>query len=262
MSTDLRITLIQSDLHWENADANLHSFAEKISSLKEETDIIILPEMFSTGFTMNAAALAESMEGKAIQWMREKAREKNCVITGSLAIKESGAFFNRLIWMNPDGTFLQYDKRHLFRLAHEQNTYTYGKEKIIVEYKGWKILPLVCFDLRFPVWSRRTKKSDYDLMIYVANWPERRVTAWNQLLIARAIENQCYIAGVNRVGNDGNHIYHSGDSAVINFKGETISGICAHDTCIETVTLNKNELNEFRSQFPFIEDADDFTINM
>jgi omega-amidase len=270
MNSPLRITLIQSTLHWENIPANLQMFSEKISALKGETDIIILPEMFSTGFSMNAAALAETMEGTAIRWMREKASEKNCIITGSLIIKDENvmredadsgtAFYNRLIWMKPDGTFLQYDKRHLFRLAHEEQIYTPGHQKIIIEYKGWRILPLVCFDLRFPVWSRRTKTDGYDLLIYVANWPERRVLAWSQLLIARAIENQCYVAGLNRIGNDGHDVYHSGESAVINFKGENMSGICAHEECIETVALDKSELENFRNQLPFIEDADDFKI--
>jgi predicted amidohydrolase len=164
--------------------------------------------------------------------------------------------------MNPDGSLIQYDKRHLFRLAHEEQSFAPGKIKIIIDYKGWKILPLICFDLRFPVWSRRTKSSDYDLLLYVANWPERRIAAWNQLLIARAIENQCYVAGLNRVGNDGNDIYHSGESAVINCKGENICGIPAHEECTETITLNKRELNDFRKQLPIIEDGDDFTIKL
>lgn len=262
MSGNLRISLLQSALHWENAQANLEMFSEKISLLKGETDIIVLPEMFSTGFSMNAAALAEPMTGQAIQWMKKTAAGKNCIVTGSLMIREDNFFYNRLIWMQPDGHFIQYDKRHLFRLAHEEKTYTPGKKKIIIAYKGWRILPLVCFDLRFPVWSRRTKEADYDVLIYAANWPERRVTAWSQLLIARAIENQCYVAGVNRVGNDGNQVYHSGESAVINYKGEEISGIPAHEECTETVVLNLNELQDFRRQLPFIDDADDFTINL
>jgi omega-amidase len=258
----LRVSIIQSALHWENVEANLRMFSEKISLLKEETDIIVLPEMFSTGFTMNAAAVAEPMNGRAIAWMQKTAAEKKCAVTGSLVIAEGGAFYNRLVWMNADGTYFHYDKRHLFRLAHEERTYTAGKDKMVITCKGWKILPLICFDLRFPVWSRRTKSTDYDLLIYVANWPERRVLAWRQLLIARAIENQCYVAGVNRVGNDGSGIYHSGESAVINFKGEIMSGIDAHEELAETVALNKQELEDFRRQLPFIEDADDFTIKL
>ncbi|MCX6274777.1 MAG: amidohydrolase [Bacteroidetes bacterium] len=262
MPDNLKITLIQSFLHWEDKQANVSMFDDKIAAVKEGTDIIILPEMFSTGFTMNAKAMAEPMNGPAVEWMKKKALEKNCVITGSMIISENGAFYNRLIWMNPDGSFLSYDKRHLFRLAHEEQSYASGKNKIVIEYKGWKILPLICFDLRFPVWSRRTKSSDYDLLLYVANWPERRINAWNQLLIARAIENQCYVAGLNRVGNDGNDIYHSGESAVINCKGENISGIPVHEEYTETITLNKPELNDFRKQLPFIEDGDDFTIKL
>lgn len=242
--------------------ANLSMFDAKIADVKDETDIIILPEMFTTGFTMNANALAETMSGPAVEWMKKKALEKNCVITGSMIISENGAFYNRLIWMNPDGSSNSYDKRHLFRLAHEEQTYTSGKNKLVIHYKGWKILPLICFDLRFPVWSRRTTKEDYDLLMYVANWPERRITAWNQLLIARAIENQCFVAGVNRVGNDGNGVYHSGESALVNCKGEIITGIPAHEECIETLILNKQEQDDFRQQLPFIEDGDDFIIKL
>jgi len=237
-------------------------FGEKISALKEATDLIVLPEMFSTGFTMNASALAEPVHGESVEWMRHTAAKKKCVVTGSLIISENGNFYNRLIWMKPDGNFYHYDKRHLFRLAHEEKTFTSGESKLIVELNGWKIFPLVCFDLRFPVWSRRTKDSGYDVLLYVANWPERRVTAWNQLLIARAIENQCYAVGVNRVGNDGNSIYHSGESAVINYKGENICGINPHEEIIETVELHKEELQEFRSSLPFLEDADSFTIKI
>jgi predicted amidohydrolase len=262
MSEHLKVTMIQTSLHWEDIDENLKLFSEKISSLKEDTDIIVLPEMFSTGFSMNAAAHAETMDGKAMQWLGKTAHEKNCVVTGSLMIKEGEAFYNRLVWMKPDGRYEHYDKRHLFQLAQEGQTYTTGDKKLIVEYKGWKIHPLICYDLRFPVWSRRTKTNDYDVLLYVANWPERRVQAWNQLLIARAIENQCYVVGVNRVGNDGHTIYHSGESAVINYKGEVINNSCAHDACIETITLSKQELDDFRRQFPFDADADDFSIQV
>jgi omega-amidase len=262
MQAPLRITLVQSQLSWENKSANLEMFSRKISKLKDKTDLVVLPEMFSTGFTMNASAMAEPVNGDSVEWMRQTAAMNNCVVTGSLIISENKKFYNRLIWMKPDGRFLQYDKRHLFRLAHEEQTYSPGKQKLIVELNGWKIFPLVCFDLRFPVWSRRTKDSDYDVVLYVANWPERRVTAWSQLLIARAIENQCYVVGVNRVGNDGNAIYHSGESAVINYKGEEISGISAHEEVIETIELHKEEMENFRTQLPFLEDADSFTIKL
>ena len=169
-------------------------------------------------------------------------------------------FYNRLIWMRPDGTFELYNKRHLFRLANEQHTYTVGDKKIITEINGWKICPLICYDLRFPVWSRRTKKEDYDLLLYVANWPDRRIFAWRQLLIARAIENQSYVAGVNRVGNDGNNILHSGYSAVLDYKGEQLSTTMKDTESIETISLNKESLLDFRKQFAFADDADAFTL--
>ncbi len=256
---DLKITLVQSNLHWENIDNNLSMFSEKIASIKEETDIIILPEMFTTGFTMNAKYLADGMQGNGIQWMREQAVKKNCVITGSMIIKEGDKYFNRLIWMTP-GNYEFYDKRHLFSYAGEENTYRRGEKKLIVEYKGWRIHPLVCYDLRFPVWSRRTKKHDYDLLLYVANWPERRVYAWKQLLIARAIENQSYVAGLNRIGNDGNNINHSGESAVIDFKGDQMLDANPAEEFIQTVELSMKNLEEFRKHFAFFQDADEFEI--
>ncbi len=264
---DLKITIIQSELFWEDIDKNLDMFSKKISSIKEATDLIILPEMFSTGFTMNAKTCSEEMtpeknatSGKTIEWLRSKAKAKNCVITGSVIIGEGGKFYNRLIWMKPDRTFQLYDKRHLFSLADEQKTYTAGNKKIIPEINGWKICPLICFDLRFPVWSRRTKKEDYDLLIYVANWPDKRIHAWRQLLIARAIENQCYVAGVNRIGDDGNAMHHSGYSTMIDFKGEQLSKTQPDEESIETISLSRTSLLDFRKHFPFAADADDFSI--
>jgi len=256
---DLKITLIQSNLHWENKEKNLEMFSEKIASVKDETDLIILPEMFSTGFTMNAEMMAEEMNGNTVRWMKDHALKKNCIITGSLIIKEDNKFYNRLIWMKPDG-IEYYDKRHLFSYAGEDKTFSKGINKLIIKYKGWRIHPLVCYDLRFPVWSRRTTNNDYDLMIFVANWPERRIHAWKQLLIARAIENQCYVAGLNRSGNDGNNIYHSGDSAVIDFKGDSLLTVNTKEEFILTTTLSKNNLEEFRKQFAFFQDGDEFEI--
>lgn len=256
---DLKITVLQSDLHWENPGANLKMFSEKISSIEEATDLIILPEMFSTGFSMNNKAMAEKMNGSAVEWMKNTAKEKNCVVTGSLIIEEHGKYFNRLIWMRADGSCETYDKRHLFRYANEQDHYTAGNKRLIVDLKGWKICPLICYDLRFPVWARN-KNKEYDLLIFVANWPERRNHPWKTLLLARAMENQAYVAGVNRIGNDGNSIYHSGDSAVINFKGEIISNIKAKEVATETVLLSKSELNEWRNDFPAWRDSDDFDI--
>jgi omega-amidase len=280
---DLKITIIQSSLHWENIDANLKMFAEKISSIKEETDLVVLPEMFSTGFTMNNKALAETMTGKTVEWMKKIAREKNCVVTGSAIIEEKGKYFNRLIWMRPNGSFETYDKRHLFRYAKEQNHYTAGNKKLIVDLNGWKICPLVCYDLRFPVWSRnchplcispqggdkyaqspspwgKDGMGCYDLLLFVANWPERRNHPWKTLLMARAMENQAYVVGLNRIGNDGNNVYHSGDSAVVNFKGEIISKTKASEESIETVTLSKTDLDDWRKNFPAWMDADNFEI--
>ncbi len=257
---DLKITLIQSNIHWENKENNLALFSGKIASIREETDLIILPEMFSTGFTMNAVTMAETMDGPSIQWMKDVAIKKNCVVTGSIIIKESEKYFNRLIWMSPDG-FEFYDKRHLFSYAGENKTYHSGKNKIIKTLKGWRILPLICYDLRFPVWSRRNKKNDYDLIIYVANWPEKRIYAWKQLLIARAIENQSYVVGINRTGNDGNNIFYSGDSTIIDFKGEKILNINVHEDFTFTQNLTKDTLENFRNQFAFLQDGDDFTIN-
>lgn len=256
---DLNITLLQSTLHWEHIDENLNMFSKKVGAIKEPTDLIILPEMFSTGFTMNNKVMAETMSGKAVAWMKKMAKEKNCVITGSLIIEESGKYFNRLVWMQPDGSYETYDKRHLFRYANEQDHYSAGTKKLIVELNGWKICPLICYDLRFPVWIRNKNKA-YDLLLFVANWPERRNHPWKTLLMARAMENQVYVAGVNRIGNDGNNIYHSGDSAVINYKGEIISKIQPHAETAETVTISKKELEDWRKTFPAWMDADPFTI--
>jgi omega-amidase len=256
---DLKITLIQSNLQWEDKEKNLANFSGKISFVEEEADLIILPEMFSTGFTMNAKLLAETMEGPSVEWLKNQAVKKKCVVTGSLIIEENGKYYNRLIWMKPDG-FEYYDKRHLFSLAHEDQTYSPGKNKIVQTIKGWRILPLICYDLRFPVWSRRNKREDYDLLLYVANWPERRVHAWKQLLIARAIENQSYVAGLNRVGNDGHDIFHSGDSAVIDFKGEYIGDKISSGEFIRTYTLSYDMHLNFRKQFAFFDDRDEFEI--
>ena len=273
---DLKITIIQSNLHWENKDENLKMFSQKIASISEPTDLIVLPEMFTTGFSMRPELFAEPMNGNTVTWMKEKAKEKNCVITGSFICEDEGKHFNRLVWMNADGTYSVYDKRHLFRMGDEDNHYGHGQKKIIVELKGWKICPLICYDLRFPVWARNKKIEsriknqesgqkkevdvEYDVLIYVANWPERRSHPWKSLLVARAIENQSYTIGVNRVGDDGNDIYHSGDSVALNFKGEAISKIESGKEIIETITLKYADLVEFRKIFPVMLDADDFEI--
>jgi omega-amidase len=268
---DLKITIIQSNLHWENKALNLNMFSQKIASIQEATDIIVLPEMFTTGFSMKPQQFAETMQGETVAWMLEQAEKKGCVVTGSFICEENGCFYNRLIWAKADGTYLHYDKRHLFRMANEDDHYTAGRTKIIVELKGWKICPLICYDLRFPVWSRNTSFSskanakenvnyEYDLLIYVANWPEVRSYPWKTLLLARAMENQCYVVGVNRVGDDGNAIYHSGDSAVVNAKGQVVSNTKANEEAIETISLHYAELDAFRKAFPAMLDADSFEI--
>lgn len=257
---DLKITILQSGLFWENCEQNLEQFSKKISLIREQTDLIILPEMFTTGFSMQPEKLAESMTGKTVKWMKEHAHKKQCVITGSFICEENRKFYNRLVWMKPDGTYSTYDKSHLFSMADEDKHYSGGNKKIIEKIKGWKICPLICYDLRFPVWSRNTRSNTYDVLIYVANWPEKRSFPWKTLLLARAIENQCYVVGVNRVGNDGNEISYSGDSSVINFKGEIISKTRPHAEFIETISLNYSGLDEFRKQFPVLDDGDDFEV--
>jgi omega-amidase len=269
MKKDLNITIVQTTLAWENVDANLLAFTHKLECIAPSTtDLIVLPEMFTTGFTMNASAVAETMNGKTIEWLTKISAEKKCVITGSCVIKDSGKFYNRLIWMRPDGTFEFYDKRHLFRMAEENKTYTGGEKKLIVELAGWKICPLVCYDLRFPAWSRNIPQTpkgalnamEYDCLIYVANWPERRIYAWKQLLIARAIENQAYLIGVNRIGTDGKGMDYPGHSVVLNPKGEPLSNIKPNAESIETITLSYKELEEYRREFPVGLDADKFRI--
>ena len=262
---NLRITLIQTALHWVDITSNLEMLTQKVGNIKEPTDVIILPETFSTGFSMDPEKYAEEVsESKAIEWMRTAAKQKNCVITGSLMLRENGEYFNRLIWMQPDGDFQFYNKRHLFSLAHEDKAFTPGHEKLIVELKGWKIRPLVCYDLRFPVWSKNLMDEDgtteYDLLLYVANWPDKRSYAWKHLLIARAIENQAFVAGLNRIGNDGNDNYYSGDSMVLNPLGQVLYHKI-QDEDIFTVELNYADLQALRKTFPFLKDADSFVLN-
>jgi predicted amidohydrolase len=262
MTKDLKVTIVQTTLAWENVDANLTTFSQKLESIEpSSTDLIVLPEMFSTGFTMNASTLAEPMSGKTVEWMAKTAEQKNAVITGSCIIKDSGKYYNRLIWMRPDGTHEYYDKRHTFRIAEENKTYASGDKKLIVELAGWKICPLVCYDLRFPVWSRNIANSSfYDCLIYVANWPDRRSYAWRHLLIGRAIENQSYVIGVNRIGKDGKDIDYSGYSVVLNPKGEPISNTKPNTESIETVSLSYGDLENYRKEFPVALDADKFKI--
>lgn len=256
---DLSVALIQTSLFWEDKQANLDMFASKIADIKADADLIVLPEMFTTGFSMKAEEFAEEMGGESVNWLREQAQNATATIVGSIIIKEEDKYYNRLIWIRPDGTFEHYDKRHLFRLANEQDHYTPGAERKIVELNGWRINLNICYDLRFPVWSRNV--NDYDILLNVANWPAKRSLPWKTLLRARAIENMCYSIGLNRVGNDGNDFYHSGDSAIIHPSGETIES-CSDEEKIITSTLSMDELSKFRNRFQFYKDADDFTIAM
>ncbi|MFM2136462.1 MAG: hypothetical protein RL021_1862 [Bacteroidota bacterium] len=256
----LRITLLQTPLIWENPEENVKMLEGKIHDLPEGQDLIVLPEMFSSGFTMNAPAVAEPMDGVTMQWMRRAAQKTGAVVTGSLVIESDGKHYNRLIWMCPDGNYRHYDKRHLFALAGEENTYTGGNRRMVFEWKGWRIFPLICYDLRFPIWSRRAPDFDYDLLVYVANWPERRRAAWRRLLPARAIENQCYVAAVNRIGEDGNGVPHSGDSVILDYLGDALAEGPAGADCSLQAGLDHSALQQFREQFPFAKDADRFQI--
>ncbi|HET8802971.1 MAG TPA: amidohydrolase [Aequorivita sp.] len=258
MEEFLKITIIQSDLHWENAEANRALFSKKIQNIEAEADLIVLPEMFSTGFSMNAKNLAEKNDGETFKWMVSEARKNNCAITGSVIISEYGKFYNRLFFIFPDGSFKKYDKKHTFTLARENVTYAAGTERLIVNYKGWKICPLVCYDLRFPVWARNTE--DYDVLIYVANWPIMRTLAWDTLLRARAIENMAYCVGVNRVGFDGNDHEYVGHSAVYDVLGKQISTTTFEKEFTETVVLEKEHIESNRKKLQFLNDRDSFTL--
>lgn len=262
--SSLTLTIIQTDLVFENKSANLERLKAKIENIEQRTEIVVLPEMFSTGFSMQPALFAETMEGETVQWMKGIAETNKIIVTGSIIIEEEGKYFNRLIWMLPNGQLGYYDKRHLFAYGEEDKHYKGGNKRLIASVKGWKINLLICYDLRFPVWSRQQSgenETEYDLLIYVANWPERRSHAWKTLLCARAIENQCYVAGVNRVGKDNKNIYHSGNSLVIDPLGQVLYHM-ADEEDVFTITLQKEDLEKARTQFPFWKDADDFTINL
>lgn len=254
----LSITLIQTDLVWENAPANLVNFDRLLATINQPTDIILLPEMFTTGFSMNVEKLAENMNGKTMQWLARKASTLKSMIVGSFIVKDKNQYFNRLVLMRPNCSFEYYDKRHLFGMAGEDKSFTAGKKRLIIEYKGWRICPMVCYDLRFPVWSRN--QNDYDLLIYIANWPAPRIAHWQTLLKARAIENQAFTVGLNRVGIDKNGLYYSGNSAVIMPDGMTISE-SEHEEKVTTVKLSKIYLDKVRTNLPFLQDADDFIVN-
>jgi len=254
---DLIIAGIQSELHWEDIDANLAMFSEKIDSISENVDLIILPETFSTGFSMNHS-IAESMDEKAVTWIVKKAKERKCCITGSILIKENDEYFNRMIIAKEDGNYLTYDKRHLFSFAKEDKYFSSGEKRLVFELKGWRICPLICYDLRFPVWSKNNE--EIDLYFYVANWPAVRSNAWDILLKARAIENVSYVTGINRVGFDFTNKHYGGNSSIIDFKGQSIFDFPLDKNHIELSTLNKQKLNDFRAKFPALNDGDNFEI--
>jgi predicted amidohydrolase len=263
---NLTITTIQTNLYWEDKKANLKALEEKITGIKEKTEIVILPEMFSTGFSMRPRQLAETMEGETIQWMKRVSAAKKIILTGSVIIEDGGNYFNRLVWMLPNGQYGIYDKRHRFAYGGENDEFSAGSKRLIASVKGWKINLLVCYDLRFPVWARQSlplgetqKALEYDMIIYVANWPDRRVHAWKTLLQARAIENQCYVAGVNRIGDDGSNIHYSGESLIVDPLGEVLYQKKDVED-VFTITLDKDHLDTVREKFPFWRDADQFQI--
>ena len=258
MEKSLRISIIQSDLFWEDIHSNLEMFSKKMESLSEKTDLIVLPEMFTTGFTMNANSLAEEENGITLQWMQQEAKKNKSAITGSSIIVENGGYFNRLFFVYPDGKYLTYNKRHTFTLADEHKIYSSGNEQVYINYLGWKIYPLICYDLRFPVWSRNTKR--YDLLIYVASWPKKRIKAWDALLKARAIENMCYTVGVNRIGEDGNGHQYVGHSAIYDVLGECISTNDHEKEFIETYILERSHLELNRNHLQFLNDQDSFNL--
>lgn len=261
-SPQLTIALVQTDLFWKNKTANLAMLEEKIWGIEQKVDLIILPEMFPTGFSMEAKELAEPMNLGICKWMKQMAAQSGSVICGSAIISEKGNFFNRLLWVTPDGEILHYDKRHLFRMAKEDETYSSGASLPIFELKGWKICPQICYDLRFPVYSRNTWNEGvpaYDFLFYVASWPAARSSAWDALLPARAIENLCYVAGVNRVGEDGNGIAYVGHSACYDFKGSPIAHLGEKES-IEIFQLHESDLTDYRNKFPAWKDADKFSI--
>ena len=253
----MKIALVQTSLIWENPTENRSHLAQKVTGFMEEVDLIVLPEMFSSGFTMNPKAVAETMQGETILWLQHLAKAKNCAITGSLVIEENGNYYNRLVFVFPNGDIKTYDKRHLFTLAGEHQFYNAGEDKLIINYKGFKICPLICYDLRFPVFSRNVEQ--YDVLLYVANWPKPRINAWDILLRARAVENMCYIIGVNRIGSDHNKQNYVGHSQVVDFLGEYVLEPQEADA-VFIIELNKAKLLETREKLAFLIDRDTFKI--
>jgi predicted amidohydrolase len=255
----IKITLAQTPLYWESVQRNIDLFTDRLGALRKgSTDLVVLPEMFNTGFTMHADEVAENMKGDTIRWMKEMAVSKECVISGSIIIRDRGRFYNRFLWIDPKGNVQHYDKRHLFAMAGENKVFTPGKKRVIVSLHGWRVLLQVCYDLRFPVWSRNRK--DYDVAIYTANWPEMRRYAWKQLLVARSIENQSFTVGVNRTGKDGNKIGYKGDSTIVDPMGHHVEPHKRSDGGLITYLLDHNRIIATRTALPFLKDADDFRI--
>ena len=257
MNSHLRVTLVQSDLAWRDPAENRRRLAAHFRGLAGHTDLVVLPEMFSTGFCMDSAALAEPMDGPTVGWMREEAAATGCAIAGSLIVRDGDRHHNRLVWARPDGALAHYDKRHLFRMAGEHEHFAAGSARLVADLKGWRVCPLVCYDLRFPVWSRGADA--FDLMLYVANWPAARRSAWRALLPARAVENQCYVAGVNRTGSDGQGIAYAGDSTVHDYLGQCVADLGAEPGTV-SVTLDRAALHRYREKFPAWRDADPFQL--
>ena len=252
----IAVTLVQPDINWENVDANLARYVAIFESFHEPVDVVFLPELFSTGFTMRSRDLAEPMDGRTMEWMAEQAYKYKCNLAGSVIIRESGNFYNRLIWMRQDASYHYYDKRHLFRMSGEHEHYSPGEKPLVVELKGFRFRPLVCYDLRFPVWSRN--QGDYDVLVYIANWPSQRREVWNTLLKARALENQAYTIGVNRVGQDGMGIEYNGETMAFDAKGNQLTCLEPGFKGFKTIQLSLERLNAFREKFPVWRDADPF----
>lgn len=255
----LNLTFLQSHLVWEDVSANLKAFSAKLNQLKNPTDVVVLPEMFTTGFSMNSKILAEKMDGKSVTWMQMQSKKLQAVVLGSLIIEENDQFFNRLVVAFPNGDLKQYNKHHLFTLSGEDKAYTSGQERLQFNYKGWKICPLICYDLRFPLWARNT--ANYDLLIYIASWPKTRIDAWDTLLKARAIENMSYVLGVNRVGTDGAQLEYPGHSAVYNCLGAKLTSTNENQEAVLSISLDKNQLVTTRNQLNFLNDRDHFKID-
>ena len=257
----LALAIVQTDLFWEDAPANQASLEEQLAGLSHPVDVIVLPEMFTTGFSMTPEKVAEPVNLSSTRWMQQIASQFDALVIGSFAAREDNKYYNRLLAVKPDGSFESYDKRHLFRMGGEHQVYNGGKSRLIVDFRGWKICPLICYDLRFPVWSRNSDETPYDLLIYVANWPAARAYAWDTLLRARAIENQAYVAGANRIGSDANGVAHAGGSLLLDFLGKPLSEAGEHATVL-TGKVTLSELRKYRERFPAYLDADRFEIEI